>query len=256
MNILVIGDVVGTQGCDFLRSHLPALKKLYKIDLCIVNGENSAPGNGITPASAEHIFTSGADVITTGNHVFRHKGIYDFLDENSRIVRPANYPASVPGRGYCIIDTGRATVCVINLMGTVFMDSLDNPFLKMDGILSTLGANCITILDFHAEATSEKKCMGFYLDGRVSAVYGTHTHVQTADEAILPGGTGYITDVGMTGPIHSIIGVEPKAALHRYLTKMPVRFTTADGPCMINGVIFGIDNKNNRTFSIDRIRIE
>lgn len=256
MNILAIGDVVGKEGCDFLRKHLPALKKLYDINLCIVNGENSAQNNGITPATAEHIFASGADVITTGNHVFRHKEIFDYLDENSRILRPANYPDSAPGKGYCIVDTGRVQVCVINLMGTVFMDSLDNPFHKIDHILNEIGPDCIPILDFHAEATSEKKAMGFYLDGRASIVFGTHTHVQTNDDQVLPKGTGYITDLGMTGPQVSVLGVEPDCTIRRFVTKMPVRFTHASGPCIICGAVFGINYKNKSIFSINKIRIE
>jgi hypothetical protein len=255
MNIIAIGDVVGSAGCDFLRKHLPMLKKTYNIDLCIVNGENSADGNGITPGSAMHIMTSGADVITTGNHVFRRREIYDFIDENPHVLRPANYPTSAPGHGYYIIDTGRTQVCVVNLMGTVYMDSLDNPFLAIDSILGEVG-KAIVIVDFHAEATSEKRALGYYLDGRVAAVFGTHTHVQTADEQILPHGTGYMTDIGMTGPSNSVLGVDPALVIQKFVTKMPVRFTSAPGECSINGVILDIDDKTHFTKSITKVRIE
>jgi metallophosphoesterase, MG_246/BB_0505 family len=255
MNILAIGDVVGTPGCDFLRRHLPALKKLYQIDLCIVNGENSADGNGITPGSAAHILSSGADVITTGNHVFRRREIYDFLDENPHVLRPANYPDSAPGRGFYIVDTGRLQVCVVSLMGTVYMDALANPFLTMDDILGKVG-KALVLVDFHAEATSEKKALGYYLDGRVSAVYGTHTHVQTADEQILPQGTGFITDIGMTGPSASVLGVDPQQAVRRFVTKMPVKFQNAQGPSFLCGIVLCIDNKNMQTISIEKVRIE
>lgn len=255
MNILMVGDVVGTAGCEFLRSHLPTLKKTYNIDLCIVNGENSADSNGITPGSALHIMTSGADVITTGNHVFHRKEIYNFLDDNPNVLRPANFPEQVPGNGYYIVDTGRTQVCVVNLMGTVYMDALDNPFLKMNKILSEVG-NCTVIVDFHAEATSEKKALGYYLDGKVAAVCGTHTHVQTADEQILPKGTAFITDLGMTGPSVSILGVDSKPVIQRFLTKMPARFTPAPGPCTLNGVILDIVDKTHLANSIKRIQIE
>lgn len=255
MNILAIGDVVGTPGCEFLRKHLPGLKKLYSIDLCIVNGENSADGNGITPGSATHILTSGADVITTGNHVFRRREIYDYLDETPYVLRPANYPPSAPGHGCYIVDTGRTRVRVINLMGTVFMDALENPFSAADRILSET-EDCITVVDFHAEATSEKRALGFYLDGRVAAVFGTHTHVQTADEQILPGGTGYITDIGMTGPSISVLGVDPKLAVKKFVTKMPVRFQNAPGPVALNGIVLCINDNSGLVNSLNKVRIE
>jgi 2',3'-cyclic-nucleotide 2'-phosphodiesterase len=255
MNILAIGDVVGTPGCDFLRKHLPSLKKLYHIDLCIVNGENSADGNGITPGSAMHILTSGADVITTGNHVFRRHEIYDFLDETPHVVRPANYPDAAPGHGYFTIDTGRTQICVVNLMGTVYLDALANPFFVIDDILSKIG-RAIVIVDFHAEATSEKRALGYYLDGRVAAVYGTHTHVQTADEQILPKGTGYMTDIGMTGPSVSVLGVDPQLAIKRFVTKMPVRFQNATGPSSLCGVRLCISDKTGLVNSIEKVRVE
>ena len=256
MNILAIGDVVGSGGCDFLRAHLPSIRKNYQIDLVIANGENSADGNGITPASASHLFTSGVDVITTGNHVFRRREIYHMLDDDPRLLRPANYPARTPGRGWCVVDTTRAAVCVVNLIGTVFMDSMDSPFLTADHILGQLDPGTLTIVDFHAEATSEKRALGFYLDGRVAAVFGTHTHVPTADEEILPRKTGYITDIGMTGPAVSVLGVEPQQVVDRFLTRMPVRFANAGAPFILDGVIFDIDNRSGQTNFVKRLQIK
>jgi metallophosphoesterase (TIGR00282 family) len=255
MNILAVGDVVGTPGCEFLRDHLPALKKLYNIDFCIVNGENSADGNGITPGSAMHILTSGADVITTGNHVFRRHEIYNYLDETPYVLRPLNYPESAPGNGYYITEVKHVPVCVVNLMGTVFMDALSNPFSTMDSLLKKIDCPVI-IVDFHAEATSEKEALAFYLDGRVSAVYGTHTHVQTADNRILPGGTGYMTDIGMTGPFMSVLGVDPKLAIKRFATKMPIRFKNASGPCYLCGQIMCINDKTGHIISTEKIQVQ
>ena len=244
MRIMCIGDVVGSAGCAFLRQHLHSFKKQQQIDLVICNGENSADGNGVTVRSAEHILASGVDVITLGNHSFRRKEVFPFLDEFPYIVRPFNYPSrDIPGKGWCVIDMGYTTVGVINLMGQQFMDAnMDNPFIAADKILSEIDAK-IKIVDFHAEATSEKKAMGFYLDGRVSAVYGTHTHVMTADAEVLPSGTGYITDAGMTGVIDSCIGVKKDIIIRRFTTMMPERFEYATGDCKLNCVIFDIDTK-------------
>ncbi|HHW45795.1 MAG TPA: TIGR00282 family metallophosphoesterase [Clostridiales bacterium] len=257
MNILCIGDVCGDAGCDFLRQVLPGLKKLKGIDLVIANGENSAPSNGITPQSAEHLLASGVDVITGGNHSFRRKEIYPLLEQSDRILRPANYPASVPGSGFTIVDCGYAQVAVINLLGVVFMESLACPFETADRLIQRAkseGANIIMV-DFHAEATSEKRAFGFYLDSRVSAVFGTHTHVQTADEQILPKGTGYITDLGMTGPIQSVLGVNPETIITKFKDKMPVRFDFAKGDCMLSGCIFTIDRNTGLTVEVERINI-
>ena len=196
MKILFLGDIVGSKGCKFAASKVYNIKKENDIDIVIVNGENSADGNGITPTSAEML--SFADVITTGNHCFRRKEIMESYDNCEILVRPANYPDGVVGRGVTVLDFGRCSVAVVNLQGTIFMDALDNPFTVIDRVLADIGTPNI-ILDFHAEATSEKKAMGHYLTGRVTAVLGTHTHVQTADAAILGGHTAYITDVGMTG---------------------------------------------------------
>ena len=255
MNLLCIGDVVGKAGCDFLRSHLPSLRKLNGIDLVIANGENSAEGNGITPESAEHLFTSGVDVITSGNHVYRRKEIYPILDENPRILRPLNYPPADPGQGYTIVDTVKGQVCVINLLGTVYMENPSSAFAAADALLERLPKNMIKVVDFHAEATSEKRALAFHLDGRVSALFGTHTHVQTADEAILPHGTGYISDLGMTGPVLSVLGVDPQLAVRRFITKTPVRFANAKGDCSLSGIILDINSKGNETQFINRIQI-
>lgn len=250
MRILCIGDVVGSVGCAFLRERLPAFKKLQGIDLVICNGENSADGNGVTVRSAEYLFDSGVDVITLGNHSFRRKEAFGFLDEHPYIIRPANFPSpEAPGKGSCIVDMGFSTVAVVNLMGQQFMDAnLNNPFHAVDKIIGELDAK-IVIVDFHAEATSEKRAMGLYLDGRVSAMFGTHTHVMTADAQVLAGGTGYITDVGMTGVIDSCLGVKKEIIIRRFKTQLPERFDLADGECMMNCVLFEIDRKSGRCTS-------
>ncbi len=256
MKVLCIGDVVGNIGCNFLRKTLPNFKKLKGVDFVICNGENSADGNGVIPSSAEHLFTSGVDVITLGNHAFQRREIYNFLDDELAIIRPCNYPSpSTPGRGWCTIDMGRTSVSVINLMGQQFIDaSVDNPYYAVDEILKKIDSK-IVIVDMHAETTSEKKAMGYYLDGKVSAFFGTHTHVQTADECVLSNGTGYITDVGMTGPTESVLGVKKEIIINRFKTKLPQRFDYADGECMLNCVLFDIDEKSGKTISVERYDI-
>ncbi|MBE6830737.1 MAG: TIGR00282 family metallophosphoesterase [Ruminococcaceae bacterium] len=254
MNILAIGDVVGSIGCRFLRQRLPAFKKMKGIDLVIANGENSADGNGLTPVSVQFLYDSGVDVITAGNHSFRRKESYELFDSSEYLIRPANFPSSVPGRGSCIVDMGRVQVGVINLMGTIYMESLDSPFDTADRLLADMPK--ITLIDFHAEATGEKRSFGYYLDGRVSAVFGTHTHVQTADECVLPQGTGYITDLGMTGPIQSVLGVKPELVIEKMRTKMPVRFALAEGDCKMECALFQIDEKSGKTVSVERIQIQ
>lgn len=251
-NLLFIGDVVGKAGCDFLASKLSGIKRFYDIDVTVVNGENSAQGNGITRYSADSIVRAGADIITTGNHAFRRKEALDIFDEDY-IIRPANYPeGGCVGKGVCILDMGAYSVAFVNLMGTVYMDPLDNPFTKIDEILEQISVPNIFV-DFHAEATSEKKAMGFHLAGRVSGVFGTHTHVQTADECILNGKTAYITDVGMTGPEHSCLGVEVQPAVDRLRFRMPVRFKEAEGECFLCGIVASFDEKNGKTHKIERI---
>lgn len=254
MNILCIGDVVSSTGCEHLRSKLPELKKLKAIDLVIANGENSAVGNGVSPSSADFLFDSGVDIITLGNHTYRRREIYDYLDEHENIIRPANFHETSPGKGVCIYDMGRTSVCVINLMGTTFMDPLANPFDTLESILAG-DLPKIKIVDFHAEATGEKRAFGFFADGRVSAVFGTHTHVPTADEALLPNGTGYITDVGMTGTIESALGVKPELIIKRMRTNMPVRFDNAEGAQKMDCVLFDIDEDTGLCRSVERMSI-
>ena len=253
MRIMCIGDVVGSVGCEFLRQRLPRFKQQQQIDFVICNGENSADGNGITPRSAEHLFTSGVDFITLGNHSFRRKEVYPYLDEHPHIIRPANYPTSAtPGCGWAVVDMGFTSIGVINLMGQQFMDAnLDNPFIRADQILKELDAKII-LVDFHAEATSEKRAMGFYLDGRVSAVFGTHTHVQTADERITDG-CAYISDVGMCGPFDSVLGRDSRELIDRMYGKN-TRYTPADSPAVICGVLIDIDDSTNRAVNIIRIQ--
>lgn len=252
MNVLCIGDVIGTVGTDFLRRRLPQLKREKRIDAVIANGENSADTNGITPDSADYLLDCGVDLITTGNHSFQRKESYELYDSGLPLIRPANYPAGVPGTGSAVIDLGRVQIRVINMMGTVGMSPLlDCPFDTADRLLTQFDEKII-LMDMHAEATAEKKALACYLDGRISALFGTHTHVQTADEQILPGGTGFITDVGMTGPVHSVIGVDIDAAISKMRTKMPTRLSYAEGKCMLNGVIFTIDEKSGKTVAVER----
>lgn len=252
-NLLFIGDVVGNAGCEFLSSKLRTIKQMYGIDMTVVNGENSAQGNGITKLSADMIFSAGADIITTGNHAFRRRESLDIFDSEF-ILRPANYPEGAIGRGVCTLDMGAYSVTVINLMGTVFMDPLDNPFTVIDSILDETDAKNIFV-DFHAEATSEKKAMGYHLAGRVTGVFGTHTHVQTADDCILGGRTAYITDAGMTGPEESCLGVEIKPAVDRLRFRMPVKFREAEGPCFLCGIVVSFDEKSGKSHKTERIII-
>lgn len=254
MNILAVGDIVGTAGQAYLRQVLPGYKMQEKIDFVIVNGENASDHNGISPRCADFIFASGADIITGGNHSFRRAEICDYLDANEFILRPANFDSSLPGRGICCATKGRLQICVINLMGTLFMESLENPFTCIDRILQQVECPCI-LIDFHAEATSEKIAFARYVDGRVSAVFGTHTHVQTADAQIFPGGTGYITDLGMTGPIHSVLGMDIASATRRLRFKVPTRFSPAEGSCALHGILFQIDDKTGKTSQIRLVNL-
>lgn len=257
LRILCIGDVVGSIGCKFLRSKLPTLKKIKNIDFVICNGENSADGNGITVSSANFLFDSGVDAITLGNHTFRRKEFYEYLDECKFIARPANFTSkAVPGKGIINVDTGRRIITVVNLMGNMFLDSqLDNAFQCIEETLK-MAESKIIIVDFHAETTSEKRAMGYYLDGKVSAVFGTHTHVQTSDGQILPNGTGYITDVGMTGTIHSVLGVKTEIVIDKLKTQLPARFDLASGECKMECIIFDIDDKSGKCIDTETLRIE
>ena len=254
IKVLCIGDVVGNIGSEYLKKHLPKIKNEYGIDACIVNGENSAQGNGITPFSAQQLFSAGADFITTGNHVFKRKEIYEYLDSTLSVIRPVNLKEDVYGRGFGIIDKGAFRLGVINALGSVYLEPYSNPFDSVEKAIAELKKEVdIILVDFHAEATSEKRAMGFFLDGRVSAVFGTHTHVQTADEQILPGGTGYITDLGMTGPVQSVIGVKSEIVIEKFRTGLPVRFENPDTDCSVNGCIFTIDKTTAKTVEIERI---
>lgn len=253
INVLFIGDIVGSNGCDFAEKTVGRLRAQKKLDLVIANGENSADGNGITKASMEHIFRF-ADVITTGNHCFRRKEFTEYYDIKENLLRPANYPEGVVGKGVVTVDMGRYSFAVINLMGTAFMEALNNPYECIDRLLGDIDTKNI-LVDFHAEATSEKKAMGFYLSGKVSAVMGTHTHVQTADEAILDGHTAYITDAGMCGAELSVLGVKKELAIEKQRTKCPVRFTESDESPFFNGVLMQIDEKCGKACGIERLII-
>lgn len=257
MIVLAIGDVVGAPGCDFLRRVLPAFKKQNRVDFCIVNGENSAQGNGILPQSAEHIFTSGADLITTGNHALRRREIYSVLDSEAAVIRPANFYRTAPGTGVYVLEKMGLRLAVINLQGSITMDYVSNPFDCADEIINDLrgrGINNI-LMDFHAEATSEKRAMGFWLDGKISALVGTHTHVQTADEQLLPKGTAYITDLGMTGVINSVLGIDIDLATERIRTALPVKFEQCTGECRCDGCLIEIEGKTGRAVSIERFSL-
>lgn len=260
MKILVIGDIIAQVGCDFLQSKLPSLKQKLGIDLVIANGENSAVGNGITPYSAELLLSSGVDVITTGNHVYKRYEILEYLNKSPHVIRPANFPDDVSGNGYYIYDGGSFMVCIVNLMGTSFMEPLDCPFKTMDKLLKEIDCK-IVIVDFHAEATGEKKALGYYLSpvhsesNNVSAVLGTHTHIQTADEQILGGFTGYITDVGMTGPTDSVLGIIPENVITRLKSHAPTRFEVPNTKCHMDCVLLDIDKASGKCDNITRMHI-
>ena len=248
MKVLTIGDVCSPSGVTALLRTLPKLKKELSADAVIVNGENSALGNGITPKSAMDIFAAGADVITGGNHSLRRQEVYPVLDENPFLLRPHNIETDV-GSGYCLLDLGRTDMAVINLSGQIYLDrvSAQNPFLAADALIERAkedGAKHI-FLDFHAEATSEKRAMGFYLDGRITALFGTHTHVQTSDAQVLPKGTGYITDLGMTGPENSVLGVRKEIIINRLRDGDQSKFEFAEGRCILSGCIFETDDKTH-----------
>jgi 2',3'-cyclic-nucleotide 2'-phosphodiesterase len=242
MRVLFIGDVVGGPGRRGLRETMPALREQHSPDLVIVNGENSAGGIGITERTANDLFGAGAGVITSGNHVYRHREAYDFLDRDERVVRPANYPQGNPGRGHTVVAAGGMRVGVVNLSGAVGLRVARSPFDTVDGILERLEADAI-VVDFHAEVTSEKVAMGWHLDGRVAAVFGTHTHVPTADGRVLPKGTAFISDVGMTGSRSSVLGVKPEQALASLITQMPTRFETAEEDVWVMGALVEVNDK-------------
>ena len=251
MKILAIGDIIGKPGRKAVEELLPGLCHEYGLHLVIGNGENVAGGIGITPSTAQELLNSGIDVITTGNHVWRHKEIIPYLDGNLPIIRPLNYPPTTPGRGY--LSQGK--VLVVNIMGRTFMSNLDCPFRAMDRLLVELEDKPnVVIVDFHAEATSEKVAMGRYLDGRVSAVLGTHTHVGTIDAHILPRGTAYVTDIGMVGPVDSVIGDDADSVINRFLTQMPKRLSVGKGASVFNAILVEVDEETSKAVDIQRIQ--
>lgn len=256
MKILAVGDIVGTIGIKELKNKLDILKQDEIIDFIIVNGENSAEGMGITEKNFNDIISKGVDVVTMGNHTWGKKDIFKFID-NNKLIRPANYPQGVAGKGYGIFKCKDKKIAVINLIGRVDINVLsENPFIIVNKIIEKIKKEVdLIIIDFHAEATAEKIAMGYYLDGKVTAIFGTHTHVQTADEKILPNGTGYITDIGMTGPKYSVIGMDIKASIKRFETTLPEKYRIAEGEGIFNGVIFDINNDTCKVQNIKRIQL-
>ncbi|MDR0469549.1 MAG: TIGR00282 family metallophosphoesterase [Peptococcaceae bacterium] len=261
LSVLMVGDLVGKPGRVYASQILPSLINRYKPDMVIANGENAAGGKGITGLVADEIYGMGVDVITTGNHIWDNRDVFNFIDHSPGLIRPANFPPGTPGKGWLIheIRPGMRPVAVVNLMGRTFMTPVDCPFQTIDHLLTEIADHApgdkapAVIVDFHAEATSEKETMGFFLAGKVSAVIGTHTHVQTADERILPGGTAYITDMGMTGPRDSILGVKPEIMIRRFLYQMPVRHELAESPAILCGVLIHIDEESGKAVDIIRI---
>lgn len=253
--VLAVGDITGESGVAHLRRCLGSLKRERSIDFVVANGENAA-GNGLLPRHAEDIFAAGADVITLGNHSFGKMQIADFLEDNPYILRPANYTGRVSGRGWGVYDCGRVQVGVLNLIGRCDLDfNAENPFTTADRVLKGADKPAFILVDFHAQATSEKLAMGYYLDGRVSAVWGTHTHVPTADERVCAKGTGYITDLGMTGPIESVLGICPEQSVEFFLGGLPGRYRTAEGRCKLQGAIFTLDSKTGLCTGVERIEV-
>ena len=256
LHILMVGDIVGRPGRRAVKQMIRPLKKKYNIDFVIANGENAAGGNGLTQEIADELFDDGIDFLTMGNHTWDKKEIFEFIDLESRLIRPANYPPGTPGRGSTVVKVSKdIKIGIVNLAGRVFLPPLDCPFRTAEFVVNTLLKETkIIIIDFHAEATSEKIAFGWYMDGKVSAVLGTHTHVPTADERILPQGTGYITDVGMTGPRDSVLGVKTDIVINKFITQLPFRFEVAAGPAQLNGVLLHINELTGKTEYIKRIQ--
>ncbi len=257
MNILLIGDIVGKPGRKVIKRLLPHIKSQYNVEFVVANGENGAGGFGLTIDTAKELFNSGIDVLTSGNHIWDKKDIFVELEEGNRILRPLNYPEGVPGKGYTILETETGKrVCVINIQGRIFMPPIDCPFMGIQKLLDSISQDVKTIIvDFHAEATSEKMAMGIFLDGKVSVVAGTHTHVQTADERILPNGTGYITDLGMTGPHDSVIGMEFEKSMKRILYQIPFKLNVAKKNLRLNGIFLNVDDETGKCKEIKRLDI-
>ncbi|TFJ94729.1 TIGR00282 family metallophosphoesterase [Lentibacillus salicampi] len=257
MKILFIGDVVGSPGRDMVQTYLPKLKEKYRPNVTIINGENAAAGKGITQKIYKQFLEWGAHVITMGNHTWDKKEIFEFIDDANNMIRPANYPEGTPGKGLTFVNINGTEIAVINVQGRTFLPAIDDPFRKVDElIIQARKRTAIIFVDFHAEATSEKQAMGWHLDGKVSAVAGTHTHTQTADERVLPNGTAYITDAGMTGPYDAILGVDREAVLKKFFTSLPVRFEIdKKGRTQLNGLVVTVDEKSGSASKVERILI-
>jgi len=257
MKILFIGDIIGKPGRKAVKEVVSKLRSEKKLDFCIANGENAASGLGITPPVVEELVGYGVNAITSGNHIFKKKEIVEYINNAEYLLRPANYPPLAPGRGEGIFRTSSGeAIAILHLIGRIFMNPADCPFQMAEKVVDTLRQKAkVIVVDMHAEATSEKQAMGWFLDGRVSAVIGTHTHVQTADERILPRGTAYISDAGMTGPIDSVIGVEKDIVIRRFLTQVPQKFIVANGRLELQGVLIDVDSQNGMSRSIERIKV-
>ena len=254
MNILILGDVYGRPGRKFLKNRLNELIDEYEIDFTIVNGENASGGNGLTTKNARELLLLPIDVMTMGNHVWQHKDLLESIDQFEQIVRPLNYPEPCPGKGFGFYQCKGKKIAVINLAGQIYMSSMNCPFITLKPLMKAIKEEADMIfVDFHAEATSEKIAMGYFLDGWATAVFGTHTHVQTADQRLLENKTAYITDLGMTGPLDGVIGVDKEIILETMLNKRPKRFETASGPVQVNGIVVGVDEKTNQPKSISRV---
>ncbi len=255
MRVLAIGDIVGKPGRRAFGQLGRDLARAYRADFVVVNCENAAGGFGITPEIADELLAAGADCLTSGNHIWKHRSIYGYVDEEPRLLRPANFPEGAPGTGMGIYSSPAGAVAVINLMGRAGIDALDCPFRAFDELFQEARAAAdVVLVDFHAESTSEKGAFAQYADGRASLVWGTHTHVQTADERILRGGTGFITDLGMTGPEESVIGVEKSIIIEKFITRMPARFEVPDGPALLCGIVAEIDGASGRAVEIRRVQ--
>jgi metallophosphoesterase (TIGR00282 family) len=257
MKLLFIGDIVGSPGREIVKEYLPRLKRKYQPTFIVANGENSAHGKGITEKIVKELLEAGIHAITLGNHAWDNKEVFEFIDKEERMIRPANFPIGTPGRGITYVKQPEGELALINLQGRSFLPPLDCPFAVADRLVEEARKRTKFIfLDFHAEATSEKQALAWYLDGRISALVGTHTHVQTGDERILPQGTGYLTDAGMCGPADGILGMDRETVIKKFRTQLPVRFEVAAGPSQLNAVLITLDKTSGKTTRIERIRID
>lgn len=256
MRLLFIGDIVSKPGRHIIKKNLPLLKEKYKLDFVIANAENAAGGNGLTAQIANELFDYGINFITMGNHTWDKKELIHYIENEEKIIRPLNYPSGTPGRGFKTLVKNNINITIVNIQGRIYMQPIDCPFRAMDIVLDKVSLDSsIIIVDFHAEATSEKVAMGYYLDGKVSAVLGTHTHIQTADDKILPNGTAYITDVGMTGPYESVLGIKKENIISRFINQMPNRFEIATGASQLNGIFLEINDVTGKALKIERIQM-